>query len=42
MVKVVTETLKTLEEKINEMGVFGDSTTLIVLSSPIKQDKLIP
>ncbi|EPD80890.1 MULTISPECIES: Lrp/AsnC family transcriptional regulator [Paenibacillus] len=42
LVKVVTETLKTLEEKINEMGVFGDSTTLIVLSSPIKQDKLIP
>ncbi|MGM7684936.1 Lrp/AsnC family transcriptional regulator [Cytobacillus sp. Hm23] len=42
LVKVVTETLQTLEVAINEMGTFGDSTTLIVLSSPIENDKLIP
>lgn len=42
LVKVVTETLQTLEVAINEMGAFGDSTTLIVLSSPIENDKLIP
>ncbi|MFB9328832.1 Lrp/AsnC family transcriptional regulator [Paenibacillus aurantiacus] len=42
LVKVVTESLQTLEFAINELGVFGDSTTLIVLSSPIKQDPLIP
>lgn len=42
LVKVVTETLLSLEVAINEMGTYGDSTTLIVLSSPIKNNKLIP
>jgi Lrp/AsnC family transcriptional regulator, leucine-responsive regulatory protein len=42
LVKVVTQTLQSLEEGINEMGTFGDSTTLIVLSSPIENNKLIP
>lgn len=42
LVKVVTETLQSLETAINKMGVYGDSTTLIVLSSPIKYDTLIP
>lgn len=42
LVKVVTETLQSLEVAINEMGIYGDSTTLIVLSSPIENDKLIP
>lgn len=42
LVKVVTETLQTLEAAINEMGTFGDSTTLIVLSSPIEHKKMIP
>jgi DNA-binding Lrp family transcriptional regulator len=35
LVKVVTETLQSLDEAINTMGVYGDSTTLIVLSSLI-------
>ncbi len=42
MVKLVTESLQTLELAINEMGVFGDSTTLIILSSPLKDGMLIP
>ncbi|EFV75306.1 MULTISPECIES: Lrp/AsnC family transcriptional regulator [Cytobacillus] len=42
LVKVVTETLQSLEVAINEMGTYGDSTTLIVLSSPIENKKLIP
>ncbi|KMK75620.1 Lrp/AsnC family transcriptional regulator [Alkalihalobacillus pseudalcaliphilus] len=42
LVKMVSETLHTLETAINEMGTFGDSTTLIVLSSPIENKKIIP
>ncbi|SFD97034.1 DNA-binding transcriptional regulator, Lrp family [Paenibacillus catalpae] len=42
LVKLVTESLQTLESTINELGTFGDSTTLITLSSPIKQDPLLP
>lgn len=42
LLKIVTESLQTLEAKINELGAFGDSTTLIVLSSPIKHGTLIP
>lgn len=42
LVKVVTESLQSLEELINAMGVYGDSTTLIVLSSPIQNSKIIP
>lgn len=42
LVKLVTESLLTLESAINELGKYGDSTTMIVLSSPIKQDQLFP
>ncbi|WP_159887359.1 Lrp/AsnC family transcriptional regulator [Paenibacillus puerhi] len=42
LVKAATETLQTLEALINEMGIYGDSTTLIVLSSPIEHKSLIP
>ncbi|RIX50252.1 Lrp/AsnC family transcriptional regulator [Paenibacillus nanensis] len=42
LVKIVTESLQSLELAINKLGAYGDSTTLIVLSSPIKQDLLIP
>lgn len=42
LVKVVTESLQSLEELINAIGVYGDSTTLIVLSSPIQNSKIIP
>ncbi|TCS93224.1 Lrp/AsnC family transcriptional regulator [Hazenella coriacea] len=42
LVKVVTESLQSLEALINSMGVYGDSTTLIVLSSPIQHNKIIP
>ncbi|WP_096187887.1 Lrp/AsnC family transcriptional regulator [Evansella halocellulosilytica] len=42
LVKIVAETLHSLEIAINGMGIFGDSTTLIVLSSPIENNKLIP
>lgn len=42
LVKLVTESLQTLENAINELGAFGDSTTLIVLSSPLKQKPLVP
>lgn len=42
LVKLVTESLLTLEHTINELGTFGDSTTLIVLSSPLKHKPIIP
>lgn len=42
LVKLVTDSLLTLECAINELGKYGDSTTMIVLSSPIKQDRLFP
>jgi Lrp/AsnC family leucine-responsive transcriptional regulator len=42
MVKVASESLHTLESVINTMGVFGDSTTLIVLSSPIELTNIVP
>lgn len=42
LVKIVSETLQTLETTVNKMGTFGDSTTLIVLSSPLENKKLIP
>lgn len=42
LVKVVTESLRSLEQAVNRLGVYGDSTTLIVLSSPIDHKDLIP
>ncbi|WP_336785693.1 Lrp/AsnC family transcriptional regulator [Paenibacillus sp. MMO-177] len=42
LVKLVTESLLTLEATINELGAFGDSTTLIVLSSPLKHKPIVP
>lgn len=42
LVKIVSETLQTLESLINALGVYGDSTTLIVLSSPIENISITP
>ncbi|WP_454191101.1 Lrp/AsnC family transcriptional regulator [Paenibacillus sp. Marseille-Q7038] len=42
LVKVVSESLKSIQTVINEMGKYGDSTTLIVLSSPIEHNKVTP
>lgn len=42
LVKVVSESLQSIQTVINEMGKHGDSTTLIVLSSPIEHSKVIP
>src|SRR5690606_11569830 len=36
-VKIISESLESLEEGINNLGEYGNSTTLIVLSSPIQQ-----
>lgn len=40
LLKVVTESMQSLESFINLSGEHGDSTTLIVLSSPIKLKNL--
>lgn len=42
LLKMVAESLQSLESRINKLGEHGDSTTLIVLSSPIKGAKVIP
>ena len=42
LVKVVSDSLQSLEEAINTLGQHGDSTTLIVLSSPIVNKDLLP
>lgn len=42
LLKIVTESLQSLETLINSMGEYGDSTTLIVLSSPIIDRMIIP
>ncbi|QQE75070.1 Lrp/AsnC family transcriptional regulator [Brevibacillus composti] len=42
LLKVVTDSMQTLESFINESGVHGDSTTLIVMSSPIEARKISP
>ncbi|GAA0371310.1 Lrp/AsnC family transcriptional regulator [Bacillus horti] len=42
LLKIVTESMPTLEAFINKSGAHGDSTTLIVLSSPIESKILIP
>jgi Lrp/AsnC family transcriptional regulator, leucine-responsive regulatory protein len=42
LLKIVTESMQTLEDLINASGKHGDSTTLIVLSSPIPLKNTIP
>jgi Lrp/AsnC family leucine-responsive transcriptional regulator len=42
LLKVVTESMQSLEAFINECGKFGDSTTMIVMSTPIDYKPLIP
>ncbi len=42
LVKMVAASLESLEDGINAMGGYGDSTTLIVLSSPIQHKKILP
>lgn len=42
MVKIASGSLQSLETIINAMGVYGDSTTLIVLSSPIELNTIVP
>jgi DNA-binding Lrp family transcriptional regulator len=42
LLKVVTESMESLELFINASGKHGDSTTLIVLSSPIALKNIVP
>ncbi|GAB6930392.1 Lrp/AsnC family transcriptional regulator [Paenibacillus sp. JCM 10914] len=42
LLKVVTESLQSLEMFTNACGKYGDSVTLIVMSSPIENKPLIP
>ncbi|MED1782783.1 Lrp/AsnC family transcriptional regulator [Brevibacillus fortis] len=42
LLKVVTDSMQSLEAFINASGEHGDSTTLIVMSSPIEQKKIVP
>lgn len=42
LVKLIAETLEVLELKINDLGRFGDSTTLVVLSTPLENRPIIP
>ncbi|MGP4081583.1 Lrp/AsnC family transcriptional regulator [Pseudalkalibacillus sp. R45] len=42
LLKVMSESMETLESFINASGKHGDSTTLVVLSSPIKNKTIIP
>lgn len=42
MLKVVTDSLQSLESFINASGEHGDSTTMIVMSSPIEQRMINP
>ncbi|MGP4082586.1 Lrp/AsnC family transcriptional regulator [Pseudalkalibacillus sp. R45] len=42
LLKVVAESTETLESFINASGKHGDSTTLIVLSSPVKNKSIMP
>jgi Lrp/AsnC family transcriptional regulator, leucine-responsive regulatory protein len=42
LLKIVTESMQSLEDLINASGKHGDSTTLIVLSSPIPLKNTIP
>ncbi|WP_411347563.1 Lrp/AsnC family transcriptional regulator [Paenibacillus sp. WLX2291] len=42
LLKVVTESLQTLETFTNTCGKYGDSVTLIVMSTPVEYKPLIP
>ncbi|MBB4826433.1 DNA-binding Lrp family transcriptional regulator [Sporosarcina luteola] len=42
LVKVIATTLEALESTINDLGRFGDSTTLVVLSTPMENRPIIP
>ncbi|MFC0187138.1 Lrp/AsnC family transcriptional regulator [Fictibacillus aquaticus] len=42
LLKVITESNQSLEDFINASGKYGDSTTLIVLSSPISLKNIVP
>ncbi|MFD0587399.1 Lrp/AsnC family transcriptional regulator [Paenibacillus sp. GCM10027627] len=42
LLKVTTESMQSLETFINASGKFGDSVTLIVMSSPVEYKPLIP
>lgn len=42
LVKLIAETLETLEWQINDLGQHGDSTTLVVLSSPLENTYITP
>jgi DNA-binding Lrp family transcriptional regulator len=42
LVKVITDSMESLEEFTNKLGVFGYSTTLIVLSTRFEQKPIIP
>ncbi|QKG85559.1 Lrp/AsnC family transcriptional regulator [Kroppenstedtia pulmonis] len=42
LVKMVAPSLQSLEDGINAMGGYGDSTTLVVLSSPIPHKHIAP
>lgn len=42
LVKIIAESLEVLEVKINDLGRFGDSTTLVVLSTPMENRPIFP
>lgn len=42
LVKIIAASLGHLESTINELGNYGESTTLVVLSSPMVQRPIIP
>ncbi|WP_244865183.1 Lrp/AsnC ligand binding domain-containing protein [Xylanibacillus composti] len=42
LIKVVTDTMQTLEAFINSSGKYGNSTTLIVMSTPIENKDILP
>lgn len=42
LVKVIAESLETLEFKINDLGQHGESTTLVVMSSPLQNRSVVP
>ncbi|RKL64854.1 AsnC family transcriptional regulator [Salipaludibacillus neizhouensis] len=42
LVKIVAETLEDLESLVNDLGRYGESTTLVVLSTPIENRPIVP
>ncbi|WP_035346178.1 Lrp/AsnC family transcriptional regulator [Halalkalibacter hemicellulosilyticus] len=42
LVKIIAKSLETLEQTINELGQHGESTTLVVLSSPMVNRPIVP